>query len=471
MNGLGSTAARAKEVARYLRLQPFDTTTEEGRAAERYRRIAWSTVAGMAARGISLGVTLFTIPLALGYLGPEQFGIWITVSAITALLAFTDFGLGNGLMNLVANAYGQGDRLAAQRAISSAFFILLALAAVGTVVFMLVYPLLPWATIVNAESASARAEAGPAVAAFFVCLAASLPLNLVQRVQYGYQEAYEVSLWSAVGSVASLAGLVLAIQLNAALPWLVLALAGGPVVAAAANTLYVFGRRHPELMPRMRLARGRVGLKLVRVGLLYFWLQLALAIAYQSDVVVAAQILGPAAAAEYAVVLKLFFVVPNLMWMGFLPLWPAYGEAVARGDLRWLRRTLVRTTIAAVLVAASSSAILLLVGREVLHVWVGSVFDPPLILLVGMALWAVMSTAFGSIAMFLNGAGVVRFQAIVATVMAAASITGSLYLATKMGLSGVIWGTIVAYVVFAGVPTLWYVPRVFGQLQRRSVVN
>ena len=29
------------------------------------------------------------------------------------------------------------------------------------------------------------------------------------------------------------------------------------------------------------------------------------------------------------------------------PLWPAYGEAISRGDLRWVRRTLLRSTLLA----------------------------------------------------------------------------------------------------------------------------
>ena len=467
MNYGHDAIARARRAAAYLRRRSFDTSTEAGRAAERYRRAAWSTLGGIAARVVALAVSLATIPLAIGYLGPEQYGLWVTITAVTAMLTFADFGLGNGLMNAVAGAYGRDDRAAAQRAVSSAFLMLGGVAAAATIAFALAYGSVPWAGLANVSSEPAASEAAPTVLVFFLCFVVSLPLSLVQRIQYGYQEGFEVSAWTAVGSVLALIGVVGAIQMGATLPWLVLAVAGGPVVATALNAFVLFTRRHPDLRPRAHLASSRVATGLIRVGLLFFVLQLAVAVAFQSDVVVAAQILGPAAAAEYAVTFRLFFLVPTLLSMAFLPLWPAYGEAIARGDLRWLRRTLVRTTVGGIAVTVVSSAFLLVFGRDVLRIWLGPVFDPPFMLLLGLALWAVISTAFTSISMVLNGATLIGFQVVVAIAMAVSSIAASIYLGNEFGLAGVIWGTLLAYVLCSAIPTLWYLPRILARIERR----
>ena len=468
MNQARHALARTRRAAAHLRLRAYDTSTADGRSAERYRRAAWSTLAGIGARVAAIAISFVTIPLAINYLGAEQYGLWVTISAVTSMLMFADFGLGNGLMNAIANAYGRNDRTAAQRAVSSAFLMLTAVAGVGAVAFALAYGSIPWATVANVSTEAAAAEAGPTVLVFFLCFAVNLPLGLVQRIQYGYQEGFEVSLWMAFGSLLALAGLVAAIQLRATLPWLVLALAGGPVVATALNAIAVFTRRHPDLRPRFRLATGRVAMSLIRVGLLFFVLQVAVAVAFQSDVVVAARILGPAAAAEYSVALRLFLLVPTILSMVFLPLWPAYGEAIQRGDIAWLRRTLIRTTALGVVVTTASSAFLLIFGRDVLQIWLGPVFDPPFMLLLGMALWAIVNTAFTSISMVLNGATVIGFQVVTATIMAGASIAASIVLAGRFGVSGIIWGTLLAYVVCAALPTLWYLPRVLRSLESRA---
>jgi O-antigen/teichoic acid export membrane protein len=152
--------------------------------------------------------------------------------------------------------------------------------------------------------------------------------------------------------------------------------------------------------------------------------------------------------------------------MAFLPLWPAYGEAVARGDVPWLRRTVIRSTLAGIAISGVSSVLLLAFGNQVLRSWLGPVFDPPLALMLGMAIWAVLSTAGTSMAMLLNGATVIGFQVIVAITMATTSIVASIVLGQLFGLSGVIWGTVLAYVVCNAVPIVWYVPRLLRRLER-----
>jgi O-antigen/teichoic acid export membrane protein len=47
---------------------------------------------------------VISVPLTLTYLGSERYGMWMAISSIVALLAFADFGLGNGLVNAIAVA-------------------------------------------------------------------------------------------------------------------------------------------------------------------------------------------------------------------------------------------------------------------------------------------------------------------------------------------------------------------------------
>ena len=66
---------------RYLRLSAFDSSTEQGRSAERYRMAAWSVVANVLSKGMSLTVIVMSVSLTLPYLGAERFGVWMTISS------------------------------------------------------------------------------------------------------------------------------------------------------------------------------------------------------------------------------------------------------------------------------------------------------------------------------------------------------------------------------------------------------
>ena len=109
MNHTGSNLMilKDREIYSLLRFRPFDTSTDDGRARERHRHIAWTTVTAATAKAVTALTMLISVPLTLGYLGPERFGMWMAISAVIAMLGFADFGLSNGLLNAVAHASGR----------------------------------------------------------------------------------------------------------------------------------------------------------------------------------------------------------------------------------------------------------------------------------------------------------------------------------------------------------------------------
>lgn len=448
-----------------LRDRRPDLTTERGRSRERYRRALLGTGAAVGARGIGVAVSLFTVPLTLGYLGVERFGMWMTISSLIAFLAFTDLGVGNGLLTAIANASGRGDRPAEARYSASAAWMLTAVAAVLVAAVLGLSQVVSWADVFNVSDSVARSEAGPAMIAFGVCFAVSLPLSVVTQIRYGHQEAYVNSAFVAVGSVLGLGLVLIAINLEIGLPYLVLALMGAPLLASIANAL-LLGFQRPWLAPRLRAVHGATAFALLRSGSQFLVLQLAVATAFYSDSLIAARVIGPQAVAEYAVATKLFLVPTVLVTAAVGPLWPAYGEAFARGDVPWLRRTLRRSITIVLAITIPLSAILALLADPVLDIWIGGAVSPPFLLVAGIAIWTVFSAVGTSMAMLLNGLHILRFQIVTAVVMAVLNVSLSIFLASRIGVAGVILGTVIAYPVATLIPLSLYLPRLLGRLER-----
>ena len=84
--------------------------------------------------------------------------------------------------------------------------------------------------------------------------------------------------------------------------------------------------------------------------------------------------------------------------MVLAPLWPAYGEAIARGDVEWVRRTLRRSVTIAVSLSALVSAALVMLGPWLIHAWVGTAVLPSLLLLVGLAAWKTVEAGGSALA-------------------------------------------------------------------------
>lgn len=465
-----AAVTRALGARRYLRRTPFDTSTAEGRSNERYRRAALTALASGGARAVSLFALLISIPLALGYLGAERYGVAVTITAFTTMLVFADFGLGNGLMNLVASATGRDHDTDVRHSISSAFFMLCGIAVLLAGPMYALYRLVPWAEFMNLTDAGDSSEVADAVGVFMLCVLVNLPLGIVHRVQLAFQQGFVNSVWNAIGSAIALVGLVVAVQLHASLPWVVLTLVGGPVIANALNWVSLFVVRRRDLQPRWSAASRSEGGRLARIGFLFFILQLTMAVAYQSDVVVATRIIGPAAATDYSVTLRLFMIMPTIVNMALLPLWPAYSESIARGDALWVRRTLRTSVLVALTLSGVASAILVIFGRPVLRLWTGSEVDVGFPLLLGMGVWAVLNNSLTAVAMLLNGATVMRFQLATAVAMMVVSLGASIVGAMLYGVAGIIWGTVLAYVLCTAIPTAIYLPRVIERLSSGRLV-
>jgi O-antigen/teichoic acid export membrane protein len=461
-----------REVLALIRFKSFDTSTPDGQSRERFRRIALTSIATAIAKAVSIMVSLVSVPLILNYLGPERYGLWLTVSSFTAFLGFADMGVGNGLINALSEANGRNDRVLAGEYVSSAFFMLLAIAVTIGISFSALYPRIVWSRFFNVSSARTLHEVAPTAAIMVNCFLISLPLGIVQRVQIGYQEGFLDSSWQCLGSLLGLGILVLALHLEADLPVLVLALAGSSLLASAMNGMVLFGVRRPWLLPRLRAVQTEPARRILKLGSLYLVLGVAGAVGFQSDNMVIAYFLGADHVPQYAVPMKLFMLIPMLLSFVFAPLWPAYAEAMVRGDLTWIRRTFRRSVGLSLAVSLPCAGLLTLFGSRILQLWVGPDIHPPAILLFGLGLWVVVNCVSGAFAMFLNGASIIGFQVICAVLMGISNLAISIVLVRKIGVAGPVFGSIITSMVFVLFPYTLFIRRLFESWpkQRELVV-
>lgn len=457
-----SFAEWIEQVGRIFQIPELDSNAKGQqikRSRERYRRALISGASAVFSRLVWIFTLLISVPLTVNYLGPERYGMWMTMSSLIALLQFADLGIGYGLLNAVAEASGKDDSGLAKEYISSGFFYLLGLSVLIGIVFIPLYPAIPWGEIYNVSGSQALAEAGPATSFFAVLFLANIPLSVVGRVQQGYQQGYIDSLWQAVGRMLGLVFLLIVIWLQLGLPWLVLAIAGAPVLAQLANFLVHF-YNHPGIAPALsKIKRNAAGLVL-RTGLLFFILQLVIAIAFATDTVVLAQIIGPEAVAIYTVAFQVFLFVPTLIRVLLNPLWPAYGEASSRGDYPWAEKTFSLSIKASLLVTGSAAALLILFGANLIELWIGPEVIPPTILLLSLGINSLLLYGWGDpVAMYLNGTGKVAFEVSWAVPMALANIVLSILLTQRIGISGVAWGTSISYFCLMVIPTTLFLRR------------
>jgi O-antigen/teichoic acid export membrane protein len=282
----------------------------------------------------------------------------------------------------------------------------------------------------------------------------AIPLAVAQRVHFAYQEGWLAHAWTIGGSVASLVAVLAAAAAGAPLPVLVLAMLAGTPLAYLANSVALYVVQRPQLRPRRRLVDREAVRRLLHAGGLFFVLSLAFAVGFQTDGFVIAHFLGSAEVAQYSVTLRLFFIAPLGAGLLLSSLWPAYTEALARGDHGFVQRTLRRSTIVVTAGAAGVSLVLVALAPWLFDRWLGAELQPPTSLLVAIGAWATVFACSTAIATFLNGATVIRFQVIVAVLMAVVNLPLSIVLVQRVGVVGPVYGSLLAQVVLVLVPEL-----------------
>ena len=442
------------------------TGMDEGaRGIERNRRAILTGSMATLARAVQVGSSLITIPLTLKYLGNERFGLWMTISSVLAMAAFADFGVGNGVLNTVAKAFGRDDMDGVRKAVSNGFILLGSIAIILIITFFAIFPLVNWGDFFRVVSPRARAEAGPVLAVFAICFALNISMDVVQRVQLGLQQGYRYSLWQLFGSTMGFVGVLCGIWFRVSLPSLVLAIAGAPIIATAMNSIHFFGFVRPDLRPSYAFVARDVISEIARLGGLFFVLQVVVAVSYSADNFIIARELGAVNVTEYSIPQRMFALITMMSGMLVAPLWPAYGEAISRGHFGWVGQTLQRSLLTVFGVTSAASCIILLLSHKLIDWWVGSRIHPQFSLLLGLAIWTVLACCGDALSAFLNGATIIRLQLVIASAFGVVCPIAKILLVHHFGIRGVPWATILSYTFVVVLPYSVFVPKLVRSLQ------
>jgi O-antigen/teichoic acid export membrane protein len=401
----------------------------------------------MAAKGGTAVATLLAIPVLLDTLGPTRFGLWMTIASLLTVLAFADLGIGNGLVNTVARHAAQDDATAIRVCLSSAAALLGAVALGWVAALALAYPLVGWDRAFPNASDAAVAEFGPSMAMVIACVSLGLPFAAILRVQAALQRGYAAQAWLLATSLASLAAVVVLARAGAPLAWMALVFAGIPVLANALNAGLFFGS-HATWRPAARWVDPKVARRIARAGLMFLIPQLALSLGVATDSLLIARFLGPDAVADYAPPAKVFALLSLAAGVATAPLWPAYAEALARGDRRWIREAFRRSLLLVSTTAAIGAVVLALAMPAIIERWIGRPVPLAGPLLAGLAAWSVVESCGIAVSMLLNGLNALRTQAMIALAFAAGCVTARVALLTwapELGVAALPIGAAVAY--------------------------
>lgn len=424
-----------RRLPRYLRLQAFDTSTEQGRADERYRRTALTIMANIASKGLAMLVMILSVKLTLPYLGAERFGIWTTIASFASMLSLLDLGVGNALINHTAQAASHGDKKTLQQAICGGLGLMLLLGGAVALVLTLLAYALPWATIIKTSDPTLQQEIPAACAVFALLFGLNLFTTGLQKVYTGLQSAYIGHLANAVGSLGAGVSLFYVTQQQVGIAQLLLATLGVQTVASLA-LLPILSRQGYFTLTDIGEAITNEYRSLIQTSSLFFILQIGVMIGWGADHLIIANALGASQVAIFSITQRLFQFVTQPLGMINAPLWSAYADAHGRGDSAFVRQTLKRSLQLTATIAILGGSLLVVFSTSIIHIWTNNQISVPFNLILLFAIWTCCESLGSAFAMLLNGCGIIRPQIVTVTLLSVIALPLKVLLLHQTGIIG-----------------------------------
>ena len=402
---------------------------------------------GYFTRVLSILVSVLSLPLTLSYLGAERFGLWAILSSTYLYLTATDFGLGYGITNRIAHLIGADDKEEGKKVASTAILLSLFMGtALGSLLVgcVLLLPVAQWFKI---EHAKTETEFKSALLVLCAIVAVVLPVNTVNRIQDGYQETYNRNLWTASSGVITIGFILLCVHAHLSLAFLVGFVLGTPI-ALNLGSVFLFLKKYPQVRFSSAAISWRAARELLHVGKWFFLTNITVTMISSVDALLIGRILNPASVTPFFFASRIVGMPLGLLASIPGSLWPAFAEARGARDTDWIKSTFFRITSIGIVLTALCASMLAMWGNSVLELWAGPQVKGPASLLIGLAVYMVVSywnTCVGVLVAASVGARTLGLAALLELVLKLGATSFALH---TWGIDGVGWAG--AFAAFAG---------------------
>ena len=415
----------------------------------RNSKAALTGIVSLAVRFISLSAGIISIPITARYLGSEQFGLWVLLSTLINWITIADLGLVNSLVNVLSKALAENKKNHARQAVASTFYPMLLL---GITIFfssILFSNYICWENLLNVRSVELAGVTRTSVSVCLCLFALKIPLSIPRCIYTAYQEGYIYQLWIGLVNILSLLFLLLAQYFHVSLPWLIGLFFGIITIGDLLAGIHIFCFRQKWLLPDIKNCNFGIFKILIKDGIQFWIAQICAICIFQTDLIIVSRLYGVSEVGIYGILMKLFSVIETVSSNFITPLWPAYSEAYAKRDYKWIRKTFKISIIGSLVWSICLGTLIVAFSSLIIQNWLGkSIIFPEQLPKFMFLTYTLLSTS-QCVAVLVNALGMLKLQSFVAPASALSNLILSIILGRTFGLQGVTLATSICIAVFS----------------------
>ncbi len=388
---------------------------------------------------IGVLISFVLVPMTISYINPDEYGVWLTISSVFSWIAFFDIGLTNGLRNKLTEAFAENDYDKAQKLNSTTFALLSIIVLALIIIFSIVNNWLDWNKILNVQKIDAtNFNLHQLIYLVFLFFCFQFLFKTVGVVFVALQKPAVNDFFISVGSLISLVGVWLLTQFirQDKLFFVSVVFSASSALVYIIAYFVVFGSIHKKIRPKFRKIDWSLSNELLKLGTVFFFLQLSGVVLYLSSNLIIAQLFSQYAVTEYNIAFKYANMISVVSLIVITPLWSSSTDAYVNKDFKWFQDTNRKMNYFLLLVVLGS--IVMVAFSPIFYkIWIKEMVHVPMKLTISVVLYNILFVYSSIYIYMLNGIGKLKLQTISAVFEIILLVPTCVLLGKWIGVEGV----------------------------------
>lgn len=394
-------------------------------------------IGSLFVKGCSIIISLLIVPLTLGYVSSDLYGIWLTLSSIIVWLNFFDIGFTLGLKNRLTEVIALGDMRRGKALVSTTYFMMIIIFIPLCVLLEIIIPYINWASFLNV-SESYNPDIIRTLHILAACLCVQMIVNVLTAVLAAYQKVALSSAFPVIGNFISLFIILLLTKYcPPSLSLLALAVSTIPIFVILIASFILFSGSFKAVAPSWNFVKKEYTKDLFNLGSKFFLIQAQFVVLYQCTNILISNLSGPSDVTSYNIAYKYITISMMVLTIIMAPLWPAFTEAYTKRDYTWMKN--VYNKMCKLWVGLTGIVILMVIVSPIVYrLWIGEKAHISLVMTALIGIYTIVYS-WGIIQVnMINGVGAIKLQTYVTLIGLIVHIPLSLFLGRYIGCYGVI---------------------------------
>jgi len=409
------------------------------------KRNIWGS---LAIKAISILTSLLLVPMTLGYVSAEIYGVWLTISSILHWLIYMDVGVTHGLKNRLSECLAKKDYAKGKSLVSTTYAIMFAIFVPLSVLMIVASPWIDWCAVLNVNPSSQDVII-KTIQVLFLFIALQMIVNVFVAVVAAYQKTALSNLFAVIGQVCSLCIIsMMTLFVEPSLLNLAFAYSMMPILIVLIASIIYFKTTMKEVAPSFKSINTAYIKDLWGLGIKFFIIQVQMIVLYQATNILISHIAGPESVTQYNIAYKLLNIVVMVYLIILNPLWPAFTDAYTKKDYKWMNNMYKKMQKLYLLLCVMISIIVIL-SPFIIKLWIGDKVPVPFILTLSIAVYTLTHCWDTLQVTIINGMGKVKLQSYVILIGLVLHIPLSLLLGKYIGIIGVVVSMSIINIIYA----------------------